>query len=158
MKKKFRVSALVFGVIAAIVAVSVQVFGGFHPPQAYGLCIVCHTRDMINALFSRFAWYGAPVSTVALKGLILTPVGLLAGAAFMAIIRGEWKFRIGENIFLAPLLGFLTMTAGMVISGCPVRLLLRSAYGDTGAMVSILALILGIFLATLVLKRRARSK
>lgn len=158
MKKKIRVSALVFGIVAATVAVCVQVFGGFHPPQAYGLCVVCHTRDMINALFSRFAWYGAPVSTVALKGLILSPIGLLAGAAFMAILNGEWKFRVGENVFMAPILGFVTMIAGLVISGCPLRLLLRTAYGDTGAMVSIVALVLGIFLATLILKRRAKVK
>lgn len=158
MKRKFRVSALVFGILAAAIAVCVQVFGGFHPPQAYGLCVVCHTRDMINALFSRFSWYGAPVSTVALKGLILSPLGLLCGAAFMAVINGEWKLRIGENMLLAPILGFITMLAGLVISGCPLRLLLRSAYGDTGAMVSVAALILGIYLATLILKRRARNK
>ena len=158
MKVKFRVSALVFGVVAAALAVCVQIFAGFHPPQAYGLCIVCHTRDMINALFSRLSWYGAPTSTIALRGLMLTPVGLLVGAAFMAILRGEWKFRISENVILAPILGFITMTAGLVISGCPIRLLLRSAYGDIGAIASIFTLVLGIFLATLILKRRARAK
>ena len=155
---KLRVSALTFGVIGAFVAVIAQVFFAFHPPQAYGICIVCHARDMINALFSQFSWYGAPVSSLALKGLVLTTVGVFVGAAFAAIISGEWKLRLSENPIVSLVCGFVVMCCGLIISGCPMRILLRSAYGDTGAMLAIPFLVIGIFLATMILKRRAKSR
>ena len=153
--RKFHVSALVFGIVAATAAVCAQVFGSFHPPQAYGVCIVCHTRDLVNVLFSQTSWYGAAVSTVAIKGLVLTTVGLLLGATFMALVNREWKLRVVENVPLAFVCGFIVMTAGLVISGCPMRLLLRSAYGDFGAFAAVFTLVAGIFLGTTLLKRRA---
>lgn len=156
--KKVRISALVFGVIAAFVAVTVQVFFSFQPPAAYGICVVCHARDMVNALLSQASWYGAPVSNLAMKGLVLTTVGIVAGGAAASIIHGEWKLRMMGNPFFAFIFGFIVMCCGLIISGCPMRILLRSAYGDTGAMLAIPFLVAGIYLATLALKRRARMK
>ena len=156
--KNLRISALMFGIVAAIVAVCVQVFGSFHPPQAYGVCVVCHARDLINSLFNQFDWYSAAVSTVALKGLVLTTVGIFLGALIMAILSGEFKVHFVENPVVSFICGFIVMTAGLVISGCPMRLLLRTAYGDTGAGASIFTLILGIFLGTMILKRRAKKR
>lgn len=156
--RKFRISALVFGIIAATVAVCVQVFGSFSPPQAYGVCMVCHARDLVNSLFNQFPWYSAAVSTVALKGLILTTVGIFLGAIIMSVLSGEFKLHFVENPLVSFLCGFIVMTAGLVISGCPMRLLLRTAYGDLGAGASIITLVLGIFLGTMILKRRATKR
>ena len=147
-----------FGVIAAFVAVIAQVFFSFHPPQAYGICVVCHARDLMNAVFSQLSWYGAPVSSLALKGLILTTGGIILGGAIAAVISREWRLHIVGSPILAVVYGFLVMCCGLIISGCPMRILLRSAYGDTGAMLAILFLIAGIYLATIILKRRAKAR
>ena len=155
---KIKTSALVFGIIAAACAVLAQVYGLVRPPQAYGVCIVCHARDMINTIFSQFSWYGAPVSTAALKGLMLTTVGILLGAFTVSLINGEFKIRFVENKFFAPVCGFIVMCAGLVLSACPMRLLLRTAYGDIGALGSVCTLVLGIFCATKLLQRRSRRK
>ena len=155
---KIRVSALVFGIVAAAAAVCVQVFWSFSPPQAYGVCVVCHARDLINAVFSQFSWYGAPISTVALKGLMLTIPGIILGALIMALINREWKLRFVESKIMAPILGFTVMTAGLIISGCPMRLLLRTGYGDLGAMAAGGMLIVGVFCGTMVLKLRAKRQ
>jgi len=156
--RKIKISALVFGIIAAFTAVIAQVLLSFHPPAAYGICVVCHARDMVNALLSQFPWYGAPVSSLAMKGLILTTVGIIIGGAVAAIMSGEWKLQKIGNPFFAFIFGFIVMCCGLIISGCPMRILLRSAYGDTGAMISIVFLIVGIYLATILLKRRAKMK
>ena len=155
---KIRISAMVFGIIAAFVAVVAQVFFSFHPPQAYGICVVCHARDLVNAVFSQFSWYGAPVSSTAMKGLILTTGGLLLGGSVAAILSREWRVHVVGNPLLAVLYGFIVMICGLVISGCPMRILLRAGYGDTGAMIAIPFLIVGIFLATMILKWRAKSR
>ena len=154
--RKIHISAALFGVLAAAIAVCVQVFGSFSPPQAYGVCVVCHAKDLVNALLSNFSWFGSPVSTVALKGIVLTVVGIILGAFTMAVYNREFKLRFVENVFVAFICGFIVMTAGLALSGCPMRMLLRSAYGDLGAVASVISLILGIFLATLLLKRRAK--
>ena len=161
MKFKIRISALTFGIITAACAVLAQVKFSFQPPPAYGVCMVCHARDLINTLLNRLDpvwWDQAVVSSVALKGLVLTTVGVLFGAFLAAVISGEFKLRVVENIPKAAICGFFVITAGLIISGCPMRLLLRTAYGDTGAALSVVTLILGIFLGTLYLKWEAKRK
>ncbi|MBQ9992199.1 MAG: hypothetical protein IJP33_02080 [Firmicutes bacterium] len=156
--KKIHISATVFGILAAFIAVGMQVFGSFSPPQAYGVCVVCHAKDLVNALLSQFPWFGSPVSTVALKGTIMTVVGIFLGGLTMSIYNRELKLRFVENKILAFVCGFVVMCAGLALSGCPMRTLLRTAYGDISSMASVISLILGIFLATLILKRRARRQ
>jgi len=158
-KFKFRVSALTFGVIGAFVAVVAQVFFRFTPPDAYGICIVCHARDLVNVVMSnKFTWYAAPASDMAVfKGLVFTIPGVLIGAALAAILSGEWKLRFAENPLVSLCLGFVVMCCGLTISGCPMRILLRAAYLDEGALLAIPFLVAGIFLATMFLKRRARG-
>lgn len=161
MKFKIKISALTFGVVTAACAVLSQVKFSFSPPPAYGVCMVCHARDLVNTLLNRIGpewWEQAIVSSVALKGLIVTTLGVLLGAFIAAVISGEFKLRFVENVPKAAICGFIVITAGLIISGCPMRLLLRTAYGDWGAAASVVTLILGVFLGTLCLKWQAKRK
>jgi len=161
MKFRIKISALTFGVVTAACAVLSQVKFSFSPPPAYGVCMVCHARDMVNTLLNRMepAWWDqAIVSSVALKGLIVTTLGVLLGAFIAAVISGEFKLRFVENVPKAAICGFIVITAGLIISGCPMRLLLRTAYGDWGAAASVVTLVLGVFLGTLCLKWEAKRK
>ena len=46
----------------------------------------------------------------------------------------------------------------LIISGCPMRLMIRSAYGDVKALLGVIALMLGCVVGTLILKKRSRRK
>ena len=156
---KIRVSALTFGVIGGFVAVIAQVFFVFRPPNAYGICLVCHARDMTHSLLTQWVnSYTMSISEVAQSGLLLTSVGIVLGAAIAAFISGEWKLRFAENPLVSLSCGFLVMCCGLIISGCPMRILLRAAYGDENMLLAIPFLVLGIYAATMLLKRRAKSR
>ena len=155
--KKLNISALVFGVVAAALAVCAQVFYSVHPPQAYGICLVCHAKDFMNAIFSQFSWYDGSVSMVGKKGLMLTTVFVIAGAFIAAVVSREFRLRVVENKFTAFIGGFVVMVCGLIVAGCPMRVLLRFAYGDLMGLYLILTVILGIFVGTRILKRRARK-
>ena len=119
--------------------------------------MVCHAKDLINTIFNDFSWYSAYVSSVALKGPILTTVGVIIGAFIAALISGEFRFRFVEPKIKAFICGFMVMCSGLIIAGCPMRLLLRTAYGDFSAILTIACIILGIFLATRFMLRKKKA-
>jgi hypothetical protein len=47
------------------------------------------------------------------------------------------------------------MILGLIIMGCPARLLLRAAYGDPLGAAGMAAVLAGVVAATLVMRRRA---
>ena len=53
--KKIRISAVTAGIIIATVAVAAQVIFGFSHPEAYGVCLVCHGRDMRHSYTRRYS-------------------------------------------------------------------------------------------------------
>ena len=157
IKFKPHVSALLFGVIAASAAVIAQIVYFLMPPEAYGICLICHARDFLNTLLNPYHWYDASVSSAGLKGIILTVPGVVIGALIGALTSREFKFRINENVIKAFICGFVVVCAGLAISGCPVRLLLRAAYGDISMFVALLVMVFGIWCATVLLKRHSKK-
>ncbi len=148
-----RPSAITYGVVAGLLAVGVQVFLGVQPPPAYGICLACHSRDVINWIVNHLVgarWEIAPVS-VTLP--LLTTVGLFIGASVAARRNGEYRRlslgRRGRNIVY----GILVMNAAILAIGCPTRLLLLGAYGEVQGLVGIAGLIAGIVAGTLLLKK-----
>ena len=150
---RLRVSAVVYGVVAALLAVGAQVFFGLEPPPAYAICMTCHPRDMITWLVNRVAgthWEIAPVSATV---PLLTTVGLLIGA-YVAARRNQEIRRVslGQR-WRSFVYGVLVMNAGLAVLGCPTRLLLLSAYGEMLALVAVVGVAIGISIGTLLLKR-----
>ena len=151
--RSFRVTAVVYGVVAGLLAVGVQVFFSVQPPPAYGICMACHPRDMIswfmNNLFGT-NWEIAPVSVVF---PLLTTVGVLIGA-FMAARRNReirWV-SLGKN-WQSFIYGLLVMNAAIVVLGCPTRLVLFSAYGEILAVLGVVGVAVGITIGTVLLER-----
>ena len=141
--KKIRISAVTAGIIIATVAVAAQVIFGFSHPEAYGVCLVCHGRDM---------------SVSARSGPVLTVIGILAGAFIGAVSSGEFRWQWVEGKFASFLRGIVVAICAIIISGCPMRLMIRSAYGDVKALLGVIALMLGCVVGTLILKKRSRRK
>jgi len=148
-----RVSAVTYGVIAGLLAVGVQVFFGVKPPPAYGICVACHTRDMIAWLVNHLAgthWEIAPVSLIL---PLLTTVGLLIGA-YLAAVRNHERRKVAlGGHWRSFVYGILVVNAAIVALGCPTRLLLLSAYGDMLALLTVAGLAVGILMGTILLSR-----
>ena len=76
-------------------------------------------------------------------------------ARYAALSHGEYRRQWVEPRFTAFVCGMGVMILGLVIMGCPARLLLRAAYGDPLGAVGIVAVLAGVVAATLVMRGRA---
>ena len=101
--KKIRISAVTAGIIIATVAVAAQVIFGFSHPEAYGVCLVCHGRDMLAQLYQTVFHKAMDMSVSARSGPVLTVIGILAGAFIGAVSSGEfrWQWVEGKLRFLS---------------------------------------------------------
>lgn len=156
--KKIRISAVTAGVIIAVAAVAAQVIFGFSHPEAYGVCLVCHGRDMLAQLYQTVFHKAADMSVSARSGPVLTVIGILAGAFIGAVSSGEFRWQWVEGKLASFLRGMAVAVCALIISGCPMRLMIRSAYGDVKALLGVIALMLGCAVGTVILKKRSRGK
>ncbi len=148
-----RPNAITYGVVAGLLAVAVEIFLGVRPPAAYGICMACHTRDVVNWIANHVAgtrWEIAPVSATV---PLLTTVGVLIGAFVAARRNHEYRpVALGHGV-RSLVLGTLVVNAAIIAVGCPTRLLLLSAYGEPLGLVGVAGLVVGIVTGTLLLKK-----
>ncbi len=131
------------GIAIGILAVAAQRL--FDEPQAYGICIACHSRDMLGWIFNNlFSISLVDVTTAGLSAPILTPLGILIGARLAARRNNIFSsHRSGGQVRMF-LLGFLVMVSALLLAGCPLRLFLRIAYGDMLAVFGLIWMVAGI--------------
>lgn len=142
-----RPGPLVFGIAAGLLAVLVQEPLGLAPPEAYGICVVCHARDLVGRAAQLVTGVDFPVAQVARTGVVLTTLGLLLGALLASRRHGEWAWQPDRRPLRSVLLGGLVAASGLVAAACPIRLFLRAAYGDLYALAGVLALAIGVAVA-----------
>ena len=153
MKKYFP--PWMFGIIAGILFVGVEVLLSVYPPSAYAFCLTCHTRDLINRVINAVFHSNFQVSLISRRILFLTSPAILLGAYTAARSHGERHILRADRPVRFFLYGFVIMVLGILIFGCPTRLILRSGYGDIYAIAGVIALIVGILGGTLIMKLRA---
>jgi hypothetical protein len=155
-RQRLRITGLQAGVVMAVVAVAAGAFFEVRPPEAYGICMACHGRDLVNWIAGEFTDSArlivAPASVVF---PLLTVVGVLIGARFAAWLSGEHRPRKATQPLRSFLYGVVVMNAGLLAAGCSTRLVLRSAAGDPLGLIGVAAMAVGIVLGTLWLRRRA---
>ncbi len=84
---------------------------------------------------------------------LLTTIGMLIGAFIAASRNGERrKVALGGH-WRSFVYGILVVNAAIVALGCPTRLLLLTAYGDTLALLAVAGLVVGILTGTMLLTR-----
>jgi hypothetical protein len=152
-----RVSPIVMGATTAALAVVAQAFLNLYPPPAYGICIVCHGRDLIVWLVAAVAGVKPEVAAVSTQWPLFTVVGVLLGSRYAAVQYGEYKSHWVGGKWAAFLCGMAVMILGLIVMGCPARLLLRAAYGDAIGAAAELAVLLGVVSATLVMRWRIKK-
>jgi hypothetical protein len=166
MAQKFRVKTWQAGLIVGFLSALAQYVYNFMPksvegvaayklaPVAYGFCMFCHVRDIVNT-FMRNAFSfmtPAPISTIIPA---LTIVGLLLGAYVSAISTKSFNVRRTVNPALAFVYGLLVASFAAILGACPIRIVLRAAYIDVIAFVGVAAMIVGAIVASELLLKRA---
>lgn len=149
----------VMGILAALVQALTIGAGG---PEAYGFCVACHTRDLVNGMTNILAGTAlalAPVSKNAVLP-VLSVVGVLIGAHLSARVHREHGIRkgSGRDYLVYFTAGFSVFVLAMVFGGCPYRAALRAGYGDIVALIFIGAMALGAIAGTLLLLKRAERE
>ncbi|MCX7781049.1 MAG: cytochrome C [Negativicutes bacterium] len=150
-----RITPVMMGIITAFLAVAAQAYLFLQPPPAYGLCVVCHGRDLTIWLTSALFGLKRDVAVISYYWPLLTVAGIFLGSRYAAITSAEYRPVAGENPWVAFGCGMAVMILGLLIMGCPTRLLLRAAYGDILGAVGMGSILLGVVAATLVMRRRA---
>jgi len=153
---KILSSTIFFGVVVGVLAVLAQPLFKIQPPQAYGICTVCHSKDLLSWFVNSFLPFRPETAEVSANRPLLTTVGIFAGAIISSKLSGEYKLIKSENFFIMFFLGLIVSILSLLILSCPARLVLRFAFSDPFAFLSLIGLFSGIAIGVVFLKWRSR--
>ncbi len=150
-----RVTAVPMGIVAGILAVAAGAFFDVRPPEAYGVCMACHARDLVNWTLNALGRTHLEVAPASLVFPVLTPIGVLVGALVAAKRNGEFRWQNPESSWKAFVHGVLVMNFALLAGGCSFRLLLRTASGELLGLIGFAGMAVGVVLGTFWLRWRA---
>jgi len=151
-KLKTRITPVMTGIAIGILAAAVQWL--FDKPEAYGVCVACHSRDMLGWIFNNLLSSSLiDVTEVGFFSPFLTPLGILIGAHVAARRNNVFPKSASGRYVRMFIMGFLVMISALLLAACPLRLLLRIAYGDPLALFGGVWMVAGIFIGIHVLRR-----
>lgn len=136
---------LAIGILAALVQVLLISAGG---PEAYGFCVACHTRDVVNDGVNAVAGTKLAIAALSQNAIlpVMTVIGVLIGAFASAKYFTEYKVKTGSTVSYTWYLlgGLLFMIFALFMGGCPYRIGLRIGYGDVVALIGLVAIVAGV--------------
>ena len=154
-----NVSPWIAGAIIGFLAASLQYLAGMVKPPAYGFCMACHARDLVNTAVnsvSSLDLFVAPVIAEPIGIPALTVIGIILGSFVASMLSKEFKISKVKNYFSLVklfILGFLVMNFALILGACPIRTALRMAHGDIVAVVGLMCIGVGAILGTFILER-----
>jgi hypothetical protein len=143
------------GIVAGVLAVAAGAVFEVRPPEAYGVCMACHGRDLVNWTINVVAGTHLTVAPASLVFPLLTTVGVVLGALLGATTSGEFRWWTPESSPKAFVYGLLVMNLALLAGGCSIRLLLRTAAGEALGMVGFGGMVAGVVVGTSWLRWRA---
>lgn len=143
-----RVTAVHTGIVAGILAVVAGTFFEVRPPEAYGVCMACHGRDLLNWTINAVAHTNLTVAPASVVVPVVTPIGVLLGALLAATTSGEFRWRTPESPLKAFVYGVLVMNLALLAGGCSIRLLLRASAGELLGVMGFGGMVAGVILGT----------
>lgn len=149
------VTAARAGLVAALLAVTVGTLFNVHPPDAYGICMACHGRDLVNWTINAVGHTHLEVAPPSLLFPVLTTIGVLLGAAVAATRHGEFRWRSPESSTRTFVYGVLVMNLALIAGGCSTRLLLRASAGELPGVIAFASMAGGVAAGTCWLRWRA---
>src|SRR5213594_2291994 len=108
------VSAVPMGIIAGILAVAAGAFFDVRPPEAYGVCMACHARDLVSWTLNTLARTQLEVAPASLIFPVLTPIGVILGALVAARRKREFRWQTPESPWKAFVYGVLVMNFALL--------------------------------------------
>jgi hypothetical protein len=141
---------LVIGFFAAFVQALIISAG---EPEAYGFCVACHIRDLVNALFNAFTGETLGLAPISAATPVLTIIGVIIGGYIAATKNKEFKIKKSKPfIYLLYFLGGIAvLNFALLLGACPYRAALRFSYGDLVALIGILSIAGGVAVGVLIL-------
>jgi hypothetical protein len=155
-RRQINVSPFTAGLVLGFGAALVQSFFKVLPPVAYGVCLVCHPKDLVNWLANAALGTDWPYSLASSAAPMLTVVGVVLGALVAAYQHGELKLRSARQPLFYFINGFLMMNFGLVLGSCPIRIVVLSAYGNLLGVLGWACVAAGVLAGTLALRWSAR--
>lgn len=146
MLKPARLADSVFfaGLVLGLGAAVVQAYFKVIPPTAYGVCMVCHPKELVNWVADHLLGTHWGYSLASVNAPILTVIGVVVGAFVAAIRHGEFHWRPARQPVLFFISGFLMINFGLILGSCPIRIVLLTAYGSLMGVVGLVCVILGV--------------
>jgi hypothetical protein len=144
------------GIVLGLGAALVQAYFKVIPPLAYGVCMVCHPRDLFNWIADHLFGLSWPYSMASTIWPVLTVVGVLLGAFVASARHGELGLKPARQPLYLFLNGFLMINFGLILGSCPIRIVLLSAYGDWSGIIGWACVVIGVLIATSILRWNAR--
>lgn len=139
---RIAVLPIVAGLLIGAIASLLVYFGN---PGNMGFCGACFIRDITGAL----GLHRAGVVQYIRPEII----GLVFGAFASSLLFKEFRPRGGSSPLMRFFLGVFAAIGALVFLGCPWRAWLRLGGGDLSAIAGIVGLFVGIFVASIFLKR-----
>jgi hypothetical protein len=145
---------LLIGILAAFVQVLLISAGG---PEAYGFCVACHTRDVVNDAVNSIAGTKLAVAAISQNAIlpVMTVVGVLIGAFISAKGYREFRLKTGtvRSYLMYALGGLFFMIFALFMGGCPYRIGLRIGYGDIVALIGLIGIVAGAVIGIAIAKK-----
>jgi hypothetical protein len=155
---RVMVSALTAGLVMGFGAALIQAYFKIIPPPAYGICMVCHPKDLLNWVSDHLVgtqWGNVAVST---SVPVMSVVGILLGAFAAARQHGEFQLERAREPIYHFITGFLVINFGLILGSCPIRIIIVSGYGSLIGITGFAFMIVGVVLGSFWLQRRARKQ
>jgi hypothetical protein len=150
-----RITAVHTGIACGVLAVAAGTLFEVRPPEAYGICMACHGRDLVNWTINQMAGAHLTVAPASLVYPVLTTIGVLLGGWIGARTSGEFRWWTPDNPVKLFVHGLLVMNFALLAGGCSIRLLLRTASGEALGMMGFAGMAIGVVLGTFWLRWRA---
>lgn len=127
-----------FVIMGAIVGIGAFVLSYYGNPANTGLCVSCFMENMAGALGLH--------DNVRMQYLRPELLGVVLGAFGWSLYRKDFVTTGGSSPLLRFLVGVLLIIGCSVFIGCPVKMIVRIAAGDIGALVGVAGLVCGIYI------------
>jgi hypothetical protein len=143
------------GIVLGLGAAAVQAYFNLIPPMAYGVCMVCHPKELINWLADHLLNTHWGYSMASMDAPIMTVVGVVLGASIAALRNHEFNLRPARQPLLYFIFGFLMINFGLILGSCPIRIVILSAYGSLIGFIGWAFIIVGVGLGILAMRWNA---
>lgn len=155
---RFKVTAFQAGLVMGLGAALIQAYFDIIPPPAYGICMVCHPKDLLNWVADHLLGTNWGNVTVSVEWPVMTVLGIVLGAFVAAWRNGEFRLEPAREPIYHFITGFLVINFGLILGSCPIRIIIVSSYGSLIGIVGYACMIVGVVLGSAWLRRRARRQ